>query len=81
MAYAPPHRTPLAEAAARKRRTAPGYDRTVRVLPAAQRDLIYAYVQAIHAEAAAQRNEANRLRAALDSRTRGDHHNENGATP
>ena len=41
---------------------------------------VTAYVAALHAEAAARRTESNRLRAALEARTRGDHRNE-GARP
>jgi hypothetical protein len=59
-----------------KRQSGPAYERTVRLLSAQQRDAIQAYVWALCAEAAARRNENDRLQAALDSRTRGDHHNE-----
>lgn len=79
--------TPLQRASTRKRHTVPSYERTIRLLPAQQRDAIQAYVGALCAEAAAQRNETARakaaledltarLRAANDARTRGNHHRE-----
>ncbi len=78
MVYVPPRppQTPLQRANARKRYTSPAYERTMRLLPAEQRDAIHAYVGALCAEAAAHRNEAGRLRAALDSRVRGNHNRE-----
>lgn len=89
MVYVAPPRpqTPLQRANAPKRRTSPAYERTVRLLPTEQRDCIQDYVRALHAEAAAHRNEAGRataaledltarLRAAHDARTRGNHHRE-----
>lgn len=87
MVYVAPRQpqTPLQQASARKRHTGPAYERTMRLLPAQQRDAIQAYVGALCAEAAAQRNEAarataalqdltTRLRAAHEARTRGHHH-------
>jgi len=85
--YVPPRQpqTPLQRASARKRHTSPAYERTVRLLPAQQRDAIQAYVGALCAEAAAHRNEAarataavddltSRLRASHEARTSGNHH-------
>lgn len=89
MVYVPPRQaqTPLQQASARKRHTGPAYERAMRLLPAQQRDAIQAYVGALCAEAAAQRNAAarataaledltTRLRAAHEARTRGNHHRE-----
>ncbi len=71
MVYVAPRapQTPLQRANARKRHTGPAYERTVRLLPAQQRDVIQAYVAALYAEAAAHRTEATRLRAELTART------------
>ena len=78
MVYVAPRtpQTPLQRANAMKRHAGPTYERTVRLLPAQQRDAIQAYVWALCAEAAARRTENDRLQAALDARTRGNHHTE-----
>ena len=80
MVYAAPRPTPLSQARDAQRECLPAYRAALDALPPRHAAGVTAYVAALHAEAAARRTESNRLRAALEARTRGDHRTE-GARP
>lgn len=76
MVYAPPRPTALSAAVANKRSSTRAYQAALDALPPQHAAAVREYVAALHAEAAARRTEATRLQAALDARTRGNHHRE-----
>lgn len=76
MVYAPPRPTTLSMARDRQRDGMPAYRTALDALPPQHATAVREYVAAVHAEAAARRAEMNRLQAALDARTRGNHHRE-----
>lgn len=81
MVYARPRPTPISRAARAKEATLSAYRRALDELPEQHADAVRAYLAAVHAEAAARRIEANRLKAELETRDRGTTVNKNGDRP
>lgn len=76
MVFAPPRLRTATGAWNAKRAASPGYQAALDALPRHHAEAVREYVAAVHAEAAAHRNEARRARADLEARISGDHHNE-----